>query len=95
MMREGGGQGQGWAYLITVIEVFKRASASLEAPSSPILFPLKLTGKDDERRRRRTRQGWAYLIHVIEVLVKRAFASLEAPSGPIFWLLKLIEKRKM
>jgi hypothetical protein len=48
---------------MSVIEVLvKRASASLEAPSGPILFPLKLTGKDDERRsRKRTRTGMGIL----------------------------------
>jgi hypothetical protein len=82
MMREGGaqGQGQGWAYLITIIEVLvNRASASFEAPSGPILFRDKLTEKDTERRRRtekRRGQEWAYLITLSEVLVKRASASL-------------------
>jgi hypothetical protein len=64
-MREGGGQGQGqgWAYLITGIEVLvKRVFASFEAPSGPILFLSTLTGKDDKRRRRTgTRTGMGIL----------------------------------
>jgi hypothetical protein len=44
---------------ITEIEVLiKRASASFDAPSGPILLSPKLTGTDDERRRRTgKRQG--------------------------------------
>jgi hypothetical protein len=79
------------AYWISVIEVLvKRASASFEAPSSPILFPSMLTEKYDERRRRQGRE--AYSIWVTEVLVERASASLEAPSSPILFPSKLTEK---
>jgi hypothetical protein len=47
---------EGGAYSITMIEVFiRRASASLVAPSGPILFPLKLW-KDDEKEVDRDRK---------------------------------------